>query len=83
MDAQLLRISSHAIAPSLGHIYNLSLKAGCVPSDFKLPRVTPIYKGKGDKSELGNYRPMSVISYLGKILEKAVKNLISLIPIIY
>ena len=54
MDAQLLRISSHATGPSLYHIYNLSLKTGCVPSDFKLARVTPIYKGKGNKSELGN-----------------------------
>ena len=74
MDAQLLRISSHALVPSLGYIYNLSLKTGCVPSDFKLARVTPIYKGKGDKSELGNYRPISVVPHLAKILERAVKN---------
>ena len=61
MDAQLLPIYSHTIAPSPGHIYNLSLKSGCVPSDFKLACVTPLYKGKGDKSKLGNYRPISVI----------------------
>ena len=67
MDAQLLLISSHAIAPSLCHTYNLSLKTNCVPSDFKLARVTPIYKDKGDKSELGNYRSISVIQHLGKI----------------
>ena len=39
MNAQLLRISSHAIAPSLSHIYNLSLKFGCIPYDFKLAHV--------------------------------------------
>ena len=36
--------------------------------------MTPIYKGKGLKSELGNYRPISVISHISKILEKIVKD---------
>ena len=35
--------------------------------------VCPLYKGKGDLSEMGNYRPISVIPHLSKILEKSVK----------
>ena len=60
--------------PSIGHICNLSLNQGTVPEDFKLACVTPIYKGKGLKSELGNYRPIYVISHISKILEKIVKD---------
>ena len=73
MDVKLLIIASSIIAPSLAHVFNLSLSSGIVPSDLKLARVTPLYKGKGDLSEMGNYRPISVIPHLGKILEKSVK----------
>ena len=44
-----------------------------MPEDFKTARVTPVYKGKGDKSDPNNYRPISVVPILAKILEKQVK----------
>ena len=44
-----------------------------VPADFKIAGVTPIFKGKGSKSEPGNYRPISVVITIAKILEKYVK----------
>ena len=73
MDPKLLRVSSLIIAPLLTHIFNLSLAQGLIPKDLKLARITPIYKGKGDLDDPSNYRPISVISNLAKILEKAVK----------
>ena len=74
MDTKLLKIAARLIAPSFAFVCNLSLRQGVVPLDFKLARVTPIYKGKGNKSEYTNHRPISVVSHLGKILEKAVKH---------
>ena len=51
---------------------------GIVLDDWKLAKVTPVYKGKGDKNELGNYRPISVVSHLSKIFEKCIhKQLLS------
>ena len=50
-DTTLLKLAALHIAPPIGHICN----QGTVPEDFKLARVTQIYKGKGLKSELGNY----------------------------
>ena len=51
---------------------------GVVLDDWKLAKVTPVYKGKGDKNELGNYRPISVVSHLSKIFEKCIhKQLLS------
>ena len=61
MNSSLLKLAAPLIAPSLTHIMNLSLCLGIVPSDWKCARVTPIYKGVGDKSEPNNYRPMSVV----------------------
>ena len=34
----------------------------------------PIYKGKGDKTDKGNYGPISVIGHIAKIIEREVKN---------
>ena len=73
LDSKLLRLSAPLIAPLLAHIYNLSLFSGIIPSDWKLARITPIYKGKGQRTDPNNHRPISVVSPIAKILEKSVK----------
>ena len=67
MDCKLLRLASPIIAPSLTHIFNLSLAQGQMPSDWKIARVTPVYKNKGSKDDPGNYRPISVVPTVKKI----------------
>ena len=47
--------------------------SGCVPDSWKSASITPVYKGKGDRSECGNYRPISIIPTLAKIFEYHVK----------
>ena len=59
------------ISKPLCHIYNMSMNEGIFPDKLKIARVTPIYK-KGDKSEVSNYRPISVLSCFSKILEKII-----------
>ena len=73
MDNKLLHLSAPAIAPSLTHIFNLSLYQVLLPSDWKIARVNPIFKNKDDKSDPNNYRPISVVPTIAKIIEKAVK----------
>ena len=41
------------------------------PDDMKFAKVTPLHKKK-DKTDVGNYRPISVLSVVSKILEKSV-----------
>ena len=72
-DNKLLGISSPLIAPLLAHIFNLSLCSGIIPDDFKKSCITPIYKGCGSRSEPSNYRPISVVITIAKILEKFIK----------
>ena len=72
-DNYLLKTASSAIAPSLTHIFNLSLLHGTVPSCWKTASVTPIFKGKGDKGEFGNYRHISIVPTVAKIIELFVK----------
>jgi hypothetical protein len=72
LDARLLREGADILVSSLTAIINKSLETGIVPPDWKRARVTPIYKDKGKKSESCNYRPISVISHIAKIMEKCV-----------
>ena len=74
MDSYLLRLAAPIIAPSLTYLANISVRFGSLPSDLKIARVTPVFKKKGSADQAENYRPISVVSHVAKIFEKAVCN---------
>ena len=57
----------------LTYIINLSISQGHFPDELKLAKVIPIYKS-GEKQMIENYRPISVLSFFSKNLEKIVAN---------
>ena len=73
-DSKLLGIGSDILTPIITQFANVSFETNRVLNDWKLSRVTPIYKGKGDVNDKGNYRPISVISHIAKIIEREVKH---------
>ena len=54
-------------------MFNLSLRTGCIPDDWKHARVTPIYKGKGDITDAWNLRHISVKVHIAKLFEKEIQ----------
>src|SRR5688572_16465383 len=56
------------VAP-FAEVINCSLSEGMVPLEIKMARVLPIYK-QGNKSELANYRPISILPFFSKFYEK-------------
>jgi hypothetical protein len=72
-DSKLLRLSHGHISDHLTLMFNLSLRDGVVPHDWKYARITPIYKGKGNVDQPVNYRPISVLGFISKIMEKLVQ----------
>ncbi|CAF3620810.1 unnamed protein product [Rotaria socialis] len=54
-------------------IFNTSLDNGKVPDDWKKANVTPIFK-KGKRDDPSNYRPISLTSVVGKLLEGTIAN---------
>ena len=68
---RLLKIAADVVAPSLTGIFNQSLVTGIFPSDRKMAKVSPIFKN-GFKSDLNNYRPISVIPTVAKISKKII-----------
>ena len=57
----------------LQYIFSNSLAQGIFPEEMKIARITPIYKG-GDKENVVNYRPISVLPCFSKILERIMYN---------
>lgn len=59
------------IAPFLVYIFNKALEQGEFPSSMKNAKVSVLHKG-GDKNEISNYRPISVLPIFSKGLEKLI-----------
>ena len=66
---KILKLAKEQIAEHLCFIYNLSFTTGIFPDSLKIAKVTPVYK-KGSKLECANYRPITLLSNLDKIIEK-------------
>ena len=63
---------TNEIAKPLAILFTKSMEQGKIPEDWRLSNVTPIYKGKGSKSQPGNYRPVGLTSCVCKLMEKVV-----------
>lgn len=71
IPARFLRDSADTIASVITYIVNLSISQGKFPSELKMARVAPLFK-KNCKSDVGNYRPVSILTTMSKILERLV-----------
>ena len=71
ISARFLKDGASVIAPTVTFLVNLSLSTGIVPCDWKMARVVPLYKSGGHAS-MDNYRPISILPVMSKIMEKAV-----------
>ena len=73
LHPKALKELSNILAKPLTMIFNKSMEDGNVPQIWKLGNITAIFK-KGDKSDPGNYRPVSLTSVICKTMEKLVRN---------
>ena len=73
LPGKVIKKIINLIKTPITHIFNCSLSTGIFPDKLKIAKVTPIYK-KGNKEMFSNYRPISVLPVISKLLEKIVYN---------
>ena len=71
INNRILKELATPLSFPLSDLFNFSLATGKVPQMWKEANVTPIFK-KEDPSVVSNYRPISLLSAVGKVLEKIV-----------
>ncbi len=79
IPTHLLQAISSSVIPALTHIINTSLHTGTFPTAFKQARVSPLLKKPSlNPALLENYRPVSLLPFIAKTLERVVFNQLSL-----
>ena len=71
-SSQLMQLK-HIPTKPLTIIINQSLRSGIFPDKLKIAKIIPLYK-KDDTSVLGNYRPISLLPAIFKLLERVLFN---------
>ena len=70
---KILKLSAPFIVTSLTYIFNRMIDTGIFPTILKNAKVSPVYKA-GDRFLATNYRPISVLPTISKLIEKHISN---------
>ena len=73
ISLRILKITVDSTSKALNLIFNRSLLHREIPADCKSANVVPILK-KGSKGYTNNYRPVSLISIVDKLLERIIRD---------
>ena len=73
ISPRVLKNTAKVTAPIMARLYNFSMKTGSFPSLWKTANITPIYK-KGENTIPSNFRPVSLLSIVGKVMERIIYN---------
>ena len=76
VSAIMLKSVASSISSSLTRLFNLSLSSGVVPDSWKRAHIVPIPKSSQNKSSPSNYRPISILPLVSKLLECHVHKLL-------
>jgi exonuclease III len=71
VSTKFLKYTAQEIVPVITHLINLSINLGTFPISLKKSLITPVYKS-GDRDDVSNYRPISVLPAVSKIFEKII-----------
>ena len=75
ISASMLWETALSIAPAVTKLFNISLTLGKLPAEWKHALITPIPKST-EMAAVSNYRPISLLPLLSKVLERHVHSLL-------
>ena len=71
IDSRIIKLAKHQLVPVITHLVNLSIKERKFPDSWKRSKVIPLHK-KDEVTYPKNYRPVSLLPVLSKILERVI-----------
>ena len=71
---KLVKLSADFLCPLLAKAINTNIAQNVFPEDAKTASVIPLDKGKPNKNEMSNFRPVSVLNTFLKIYKRVVKD---------
>ena len=71
IPSRFLKDGAEILAKPISDIINLSIKLSTFPDKCKIAKLIPLFK-KGSKTDPKNYRPISLLPFLSKLIEKAI-----------
>lgn len=74
ISANLLRVVAKSLAHIIAHLFNACIREGVYPAALKRVKIFPLYKGKGKKTVMNSYRPISLVPTISKIFEVGLNN---------
>jgi len=69
----ILKNSASVLSAPLHYLFSVSLSRGIILNEWKIHTIIPVFKS-GDKSSVKNYRPISLLNHVSKVLEHLVYN---------
>ena len=82
LSEKFLKDGTEILAKLLSEICNLSITSRAIPNACKVAKLKSIFK-KGKKTDPCNYRPISLLPLISKVLERVTKQMHSLKEIMY
>ncbi|MCG8625254.1 MAG: hypothetical protein MJE68_25055, partial [Proteobacteria bacterium] len=76
IGSKLIKHCALALYSPLHHLFSVSLSKQRIPHEWKCHSITPIFKS-GDKSQVKNYRPISLLCIVSKVFEHLIFNKVS------
>ena len=73
IHGKVLKNCAGSLSYPLWLLFNNSFRTGYIPDDWKLASIVPVFK-KGEKKDVSNYRPISLLSLVSKLLEDLVRS---------
>ena len=73
LPPKILKSCVSSLYEPINHLFQLSLDKSYIPAEWKKHLITPIHKS-GDRSMINNYRPISLLCAISKVLESLIYN---------
>ena len=74
LNSKLLKKMSHLISPHITHLINCCIRTNKFPIIYKIARILPLLKKNKNNSNIENYRPISNLCVIEKILESPIQH---------